>query len=344
MLERMTALAGTDEETRTFPQIALEDYLRARGIAAEPPLNAAVPAPAENSVAVVYAEGEIVNGVGSNADVGGQWFSRALRELRGDDAVKAVVLRVNSPGGSVFASEQIRREAELLARTKPLVVSMGDVAASGGYWISVPAEKVFADPLTVTGSIGVFGVLFNLEKLGEKIGVASAAATTGPFAELDTLRRAKTPAEMAVFQKATEDIYGKFLRLVADARGMSVADVDAVAQGQVWTGLHAKTLNLVDESRLRAPRRRPRRGRARRLRSRRNQPPPAAFRLDRRPARARRLRGNGFREKRRSRDARLRRKPPPPRGAPARVQRPERPLRAAALRRSRRMIFSRFRR
>lgn len=247
MLERMTALAGTDEETRTFPQIALEDYLRARGIAAEPPLNAAVPATAENSVAVVYAEGEIVNGVGSNADVGGQWFSRALRELRGDDAVKAVVLRVNSPGGSVFAGEQIRREAELLARTKPLVVSMGDVAASGGYWISVPAEKVFADPLTVTGSIGVFGVLFNLEKLGEKIGVASAAATTGPFAELDTLRRAKTPAEMAVFQKATEDIYGKFLRLVADARGMSVADVDAVAQGQVWTGLHAKTLNLVDE-------------------------------------------------------------------------------------------------
>lgn len=270
MIELLKEIAGTDAETNSFRQIAADDYMRSRGIAAEPPLDSGNPlldafanrsdaaAGAEFSdapltacdspcLAVVYAEGEIVDGAGTAQEVGGQWFSRALRDLRNDDSVRAVVLRVNSPGGSVFASEQIRREAELLARKKTLVVSMGDVAASGGYWISVPAKKVFANPMTVTGSIGVFGVIFNLENLGKKIGVSSDAVLTAPFAEIDTLRRPKTPEEMAVFQKATDRIYEKFLRLVADARGMKPEDVDKIAQGQVWLGVPAKEKNLVDE-------------------------------------------------------------------------------------------------
>lgn len=259
MIERMKTEAGTDEETNSFRQIALEDYIRAKGISVEPPLvtgNAVFDATAGTlggnaddspCLAVAFAEGEIVDGEGDAQDLGGLRFSRTLRDLRRDDSVKAVVLRINSPGGSVFASEQIRREVELLAAEKTLVVSMGDVAASGGYWISVPAKKVFAAPMTVTGSIGVFGVIFNFEELGKKIGVSSDAVLTAPFAELDTVRRPKTPEEMAIFQETTERIYGKFLKLVADARGMSVQDVDTVAQGQVWLGAFAKEKNLIDE-------------------------------------------------------------------------------------------------
>lgn len=258
MIERLKTEAGTDGCSNSFRQIALDDYIRNCGIAAEPPLvtgNAAFDAAGagtppgaepEPGVAVVYAEGEIVDGFGGVQDVGGQWFSRALRELRADDSVKAVVLRINSPGGSVFASEQIRREAELLAERKTLVVSMGDVAASGGYWISAPAKKVFADPMTVTGSIGVFGVLFNFENLGKKIGVSSDAVLSAPLAELETARRPKTPEEMKIFQDATDRIYAKFLKLVADARGMTVQDVDKVAQGQVWLGVFAKEKNIID--------------------------------------------------------------------------------------------------
>lgn len=269
MIERLKEIAGTDEETNSFRQISAEAYMRLRGIAAEPPLESAnallsalaekgaagtldllpddVPAEDSPAVAVVYAEGEIVDGEGTATSVGGQWFSRALRRLRADDSVKAVVLRVNSPGGSVFASEQIRREAELLAKKKTLVVSMGDVAASGGYWISVPAKKIFAHPMTVTGSIGVFGVMFNFEELGKKIGVGTDAVLSAPFAEIDTVRRPKTPEEMALLQKTTDRIYEKFIRNVADARGMTPQDVDKIAQGRVWLGLSAKDENLVDE-------------------------------------------------------------------------------------------------
>ena len=254
MIERIKTVAETDEITHSFRQISLDDYLRAREISVEPPVALSAIAPALNaslewkpSIAVVYAEGEIVDGWGAPDEVGGAWFSRALRELRNDASVKAVVLRINSPGGSVFASEQIRREAELLAEEKTLVVSMGDIAASGGYWISTPAKKIFAEPATITGSIGVFGVIFNLENLGKQIGVNTDAVLTAPFAEIDTLRRPKTPQEMALIQKSTDRIYADFLKLVADARGMSVEAVNEVAQGQVWGGVSAKNKNLIDE-------------------------------------------------------------------------------------------------
>lgn len=274
LLDQMKEMVGEDEETHSFRQISLENYLRKTGLSAEPKLqfgtgaafagafanalknaNAATSAEkktvsadeSEPALAVVFAEGEIVDGEGSANEVGGAWFSRELRRLRDDDSVKAVVLRVNSPGGSVFASEQIRHEAELLAQKKTLVVSMGDCAASGGYWISTPAKKIFASPLTITGSIGVFGVLFNFENTAKKIGIGSDAVLSSPLAEMNTLRRAKTPEEMLVFQDATNRIYSSFLEIVSDARGMKIEDVDAIAQGQVWLGTDAKELNLVDE-------------------------------------------------------------------------------------------------
>lgn len=260
MIDHLRALTGTPAHALTFTQIALDDYFRARGITEPKPLetnafaadfaNAAgtgTNAADEPCVAVVYAEGEITDGSDEPGIVSGKAYAQTLRELRNDDSVRALVLRINSPGGSVFASERIRREVELFAKEKPLVVSMGDVAASGGYWISTPAHKIFANPQTITGSIGVFGVIFNLENLGKKIGVASDAVTTAPFAELDTVRRPKTPAEMAIFQNETERIYAQFLQLVANARKMPVEQVDAIAQGQVWLGARAKPLNLVDE-------------------------------------------------------------------------------------------------
>lgn len=261
MIERLKKIAGTDDDTHSFRQIALEDYLRDCEIAAEPPLMlgntqiSGAPAkdvPADDGakkpiIAVLFAEGEIVDGFGSSREVGGLAYARALRDLRNNDDVKAVVFRIDSPGGSVFASEQIRREAELLAQKKPLVVSMGDLAASGGYWISTPARKVFANANTITGSIGVFGVLFNFENLGKKIGVNSEAVLAAPLAEIETMRRPKNETELAVLQKLTEQIYGQFIALVAKARNLPVERVDEIAQGQVWTGANAKERNLIDE-------------------------------------------------------------------------------------------------
>lgn len=268
VIERLKAVAGADTATNSFRQVSLENYLRDCAIAVEPPISFGnipaaatatgvvpaantVPAEADDSdapaIAVIFAEGEIVDGYGSAQEVGGAGFSRALRDLRNDDSVKAVVMRVNSPGGSVFASEQIRREAALLAQKKPFVVSMGDVAASGGYWISTPAKKIFADPLTITGSIGVFGVMFNFEALGKKIGVNSEGVLSAPLAELGTMRRPKTDKELAIFQKLTEQIYAKFLALVSDSRKLPIARVNEIAQGQVWIGTDALHLGLVDE-------------------------------------------------------------------------------------------------
>ena len=206
-----------------------------------------MPEDVENQIAVVYAEGEIVDGYGAIDNVGGERLAEMLRDLRSNPNVLAIVLRVNSPGGSVFASEQIRRELELAARDLPVVVSMGDVAASGGYWISTPAQRIFADSTTVTGSIGVFGVLPNLEALGNKIGVSTAGITSAPFAELGTMRRPQTPQELAVFQKSVDKIYERFTLLVAQSRKLPQARVKELAEGRIWDGKAAKQHALVDE-------------------------------------------------------------------------------------------------
>lgn len=202
-----------------------------------------------SEIAVLYASGEIVDGEGEKpGEIGGDKFSRELRKLREDDAVKAVVLRVNSPGGSALASDIIWREVVLTKKVKPVIVSMGDLAASGGYYISAAADSIFAEPTTITGSIGVFGVIPNFQNLmNNKIGVHYDGVKTGKFADLmTTLDRPLTAEERDIIQREVNKVYATFTKVVADGRKLSVADVDSIGQGRVWTGKQGVSNNLVD--------------------------------------------------------------------------------------------------
>lgn len=199
-------------------------------------------------VAVVYAEGSIVDGEGDEpGEIGGTRFGRELRRLRQDDSVKAIVLRVNSPGGSMSGSEAIQREIRLIKEVKPVIVSMGSYAASGGYWISAYADRIFAEPSTVTGSIGIFGIMFNVKQLANGFGVTFDTVKTGKFADALTITRPKTPEEMALVQAVVDWGYEQFIAKVADGRQLKREYVEEIAQGRVWSGLEAKKLGLVDE-------------------------------------------------------------------------------------------------
>lgn len=199
-------------------------------------------------VAVLYAYGEIVDGEGMEGQIGGDKLSRELRDLRKDDKVKAIVLRVNSPGGSALASESIWREVDLAKKVKPVVVSMGDYAASGGYYISAAADSIFADPATLTGSIGVFGLIPSFQKLfNEKLGIHFEAVKTAKFADMDVdMDRPLSEEEKVIIQGGVNKIYQVFLKRVADGRKIDVAQVDSIGQGRVWTGEQAVKLKLVD--------------------------------------------------------------------------------------------------
>ncbi len=202
-----------------------------------------------SEVAVLYAAGEIVDGEGTGpGQIGGDKFSRELRKLREDDAVKAVVLRVNSPGGSALASDIIWREVILTKKVKPVIVSMGDLAASGGYYISAAADSIFAEPTTITGSIGVFGVIPNFQNLmNNKIGVHYDGVKTGKFADLMTsFDRPLTAEERDIIQREVDKVYGTFTKVVADGRKLSIADVESIGQGRVWTGAQGVNNKLVD--------------------------------------------------------------------------------------------------
>lgn len=200
-------------------------------------------------IAVVYAEGTIVDGDGREEGV--VWadaYAREIRRLRQDKSVKAIVLRVNSPGGSASASEQILRELRLAREQKPVVVSMGTVAASGGYWIATAANRMFAEPATITGSIGVFGMFLNFQELaGDKLGITFDTVKTGKFADSLTVARPKSEAELAMFQRLVDWIYDQFLDRVVDARKLPREQVREIAQGRVWSGTEAVKLGLVDE-------------------------------------------------------------------------------------------------
>ena len=199
-------------------------------------------------VAVVVAEGEITDGEQPAGTVGGKSTSALLREARDDDDVKAVVLRVDSPGGGVYASEQIRREVAALKKAgKPVVVSMGDLAASGGYWISMNADRIYADPSTITGSIGIFGMFPNFTRTLDKIGVHTDGVSTTRIAGAFDVTRPLDPQVGRVVQAVIDKGYADFTGKVADARGKSVEQVDEVARGRVWSGAQAKERGLVDE-------------------------------------------------------------------------------------------------
>ncbi len=205
-------------------------------------------AKSDNQIAIVYAEGTIVEGQGVSGQIGGDRLAKQLRKIRFDQDVKAVVLRVNSPGGSATASEVISREIELIqAEEKPVIVSMGNLAASGGYWISADADKIFAEPNTITGSIGVFGLLFNVQEIANENGITWDSVKTGKFADLTTGIRPKTPEELAQIQKMVDLIYERFITKVAESRDLPKSKVQEIAQGRVWSGLDAQEIGLVDE-------------------------------------------------------------------------------------------------
>ena len=199
-------------------------------------------------VAVVVAEGEITGGEQPAGSIGGVSTAALLRQVRDDEHVQAVVLRVDSPGGEVFASEQIRREVEQLkAAGKPVVVSMGDLAASGGYWISMNADRIYADPSTITGSIGIFGMFPNFTRTLDKIGVHTDGVSTTRIAGAFDVTRPLDPQVGRVVQAVIDKGYADFTGKVAAARGKPVEEVDAVARGRVWSGAQAKDRGLVDE-------------------------------------------------------------------------------------------------
>jgi len=199
-------------------------------------------------VAVVVAEGEILPGDQPQGTVGGKSTAKLLRAARNDDAVKAVVLRVNSPGGDAFSSELIRREVELTkAAGKPVIVSMGNVAASGGYWISMDGTQIFAEPTTITGSIGIFGIMMNIPNTLAKIGVHIDGVGTTPLADPIDPRRALDPNVGTALQAVIENGYRNFIGKVAAARHKTPEQVDAIAQGRVWSGTQALERGLVDK-------------------------------------------------------------------------------------------------
>lgn len=232
-----------DENPASFRQIALADYA---DLVDDP----AATRDAADQIALIYAEGSIVDGFGGVGSqvVAGDSVAQELRELRQDEDVKAIVLRVNSPGGSALASEVILRELQLAqADGYPVVVSMGNLAASGGYWIASSADRIFAEPTTITGSIGVFGVFANLAELGDKVGINWETVKTSETADIFSESRPKSPAELATLQASVDQVYNLFLERVATGRELPRDRVAEIAQGRVWSGAAALELGLVDE-------------------------------------------------------------------------------------------------
>lgn len=233
-----------DESIHSFRQVAMGDYLTVleRAEAAEGVGAGSAP------VAIVVAQGTIVDGEQGGGTIGGESTSALIRRAREDDGVKAVVLRVDSPGGGMFPSEQIRREIELTrAAGKPVVASMGDVAASGGYWISMGADRIYADPATITGSIGIFGLWFNAPETMSKLGLNTDGVGTTAISGLFDPTRPYDPRVGEIIQSYLDNGYEQFVAKAAQAREMTPAAVDAVARGRVWSGAQALDRGLIDE-------------------------------------------------------------------------------------------------
>ncbi len=232
---------GLDRKDK-LKRIKLNDYLAAKPIKRN--------LSAKDKIAIVYAEGSIMDGkTGDAGDIYDGEYVKMLRKIRADDRVKAIVLRINSPGGSVLASENIYRELQLCRQAgKPIVATMGDVAASGGYYIACLADSIFAEPNTITGSIGVFGVIPILQNtMKNKLGITYDTVRTGKYSAFGTPFIDFSPEESAIIQSEVEQTYQDFLKKVADGRRRPVGEIHEIAQGRVWTGAKAKEIGLVDE-------------------------------------------------------------------------------------------------
>ena len=234
--DKLAMLYMTDDYSQV-QSIAIQDYAL---------LNVAGNPMGSKKIAIIYAEGEIVDGDGTE-EVASDRFVRIIQKVRKDDSVKAVVFRVNSPGGSVLASEKIKAQIDSLAKKVPVIASYGDYAASGGYWISANCDFIYANETTLTGSIGVFSTIPDLKKtVNEKLHVNITAVNSHDHADMYDMMRPLDKKETALLQESVEQIYDRFTQIVAEGRGMSVSDVDKIAQGRVWTGAQALDLGLID--------------------------------------------------------------------------------------------------
>ena len=202
----------------------------------------------DNKIAVVYCVGDIAGGEGDDETMGSDRIAETIKKVREDDSYKALVLRINSPGGSALASDVMWREISLCKKKKPVIVSMGAVAASGGYYIAAPADVIVAQPNTITGSIGVFGLMINAKDLlNNKLGIKIETVKFGEFSDLGSPDRPLNEAERKVIQSAIDRVYTDFVKRVSEGRKMTAAQVDSIAQGRVWSGIEAKQVGLVDE-------------------------------------------------------------------------------------------------
>lgn len=241
VLLELGELVGTDDSRRGFTHISFDDYLQV----VKPPFP--IINNGTDKVGIVVAKGTILNGTQKAGTIGGDSTARLLRKARKDDSIKAVVLQVDSPGGSAFASEIIRQEVKLLQEAgKPVVASMSSMAASGGYWISASADEIWAAPSTITGSIGIFGMFLTYEESLAWLGIHSDGVGTTEFSGAFSPARTLDPKIGNILQRSIENGYEQFINLVADARDMTPAQVDDIAQGRVWIGETAKELGLVD--------------------------------------------------------------------------------------------------
>ncbi|MGP8199003.1 MAG: signal peptide peptidase SppA [Limisphaerales bacterium] len=243
-LDKLRHLTGQTDKDKSIPQVSIASY------AHEARRADVLKQFGKDKIAVVYAEGTIINGEGNprqEGQVAGERFARLLRKLEHRKDVKAVVLRVNSPGGSAQASEVILDELRRLNAKVPVIVSMGTVAASGGYFISMASRRIVAEPDTITGSIGVFGLTLNLQKIANDHGVTFDTVKTGELADLGTASRPMTPDEQAVIQNLIDRIYDQFIEHVSQCRKLTTNQVDDIAQGRVWSGADALKHGLVDE-------------------------------------------------------------------------------------------------
>lgn len=238
---RMIEIAGTNGDDTTYPVVGLDNYLRRMRLLKGDE-------PGAQNIGVIVAAGEILYGDRDPGTIGGDSTARLLRQARDDDSVKAVVLRVDSPGGSLLASQVIRDEVLALREAgKPVVASMSSIAASGGYWVSMSADRIYATPYTITGSIGVFGMFASFERSLGALGISTDGTATTPWAGQLRPDRTMSDEGKAIFQAMIDRNYQDFVSHVADGRGMSEDVVDSIAQGRIWTGNDALANGLVDE-------------------------------------------------------------------------------------------------
>ncbi len=238
LLDELRALTKKDKKS-SVNIVSINDY------AANLPASSSFTG--KNKIAVIYANGDIVGGEGSDEQIGSERISRAIRKARLDDDIKAIVLRVNSGGGSALASEVIWREMELSKKVKPVIASFGDVAASGGYYIGCAADSIFVQPNTITGSIGVFGIIPNFQNLlNNKLGITFDGVKTGQYADIMSVNRPLTAGERFIIQNGINHIYDTFLGRVADGRKKTKAQIDSIGGGHVWIGTDAVKNGLAD--------------------------------------------------------------------------------------------------